>query len=133
MEGKYCYSFDEEYYQGDYFDTPERAAAEALATSDERVFVGQVVEPPSPETYFDLDDFLEHVSCQDAYQIDAAEDWGSCSQKVQEQINATVQQTLRKCFEQHGLMPTFFLVEGSEAWELRDGRPVRSKSITTNC
>lgn len=124
---KYSYSFDEEMFH-DSYDSPEEAATEALANSEEDtvVWVGRNVAPPEPEQYFDIDDLIELVSCQDLYSGDYADGWYSGSREQEKEINEQVRELIRKWFDKHGLRPRFWLVEDVEEWiSGDDGKPVR--------
>lgn len=126
---KYAYSHDEELYHGDY-DTPEEAAIEGLDGADEndRVWVGVKVPPPQPELYFQIEDLIENVSCQDEYGLECAEDWYDGTAVQEKEINAEVSAVIGRWLDKHGLRPKFFLVEETIEWELDGDQPVPAGS-----
>ena len=110
MGRQFAYSRDGESYNG-RFDTFEEAKAEACAAGCR--FVGECVEPPAPEGYFDADDWIEHVSCQDEYSIDAADDWCRPTREQREELNREVQAVMAAWLDRHGFRPTFFLIDNA--------------------
>lgn len=108
MSKQFSYSHNGEEYHG-RFDTFEQAKAEACEMG--ATFVGECVAPPAPESYFDADDWLEHVSCQDEYSIDAAEDWCRPTREQRGELENEVQAVMAAWLDRHGFRPTFFLIE----------------------
>jgi hypothetical protein len=113
--GKFSYSTDGESYYG-RFDTFEEAKHEAI--SEGAKFVGEAIPPPAPEDYFDADDWIEHVSCQDEYSLDCAEDWCRPTKEQLDELNREVRAVMASWLDRHKLRPTFWLIEN--AVRLRD-------------
>jgi hypothetical protein len=121
----YSYSTDKEIYYGDY-GTPEEAADDCLGDGDRtRCWVGVNEPPPSPESYFDIEDLIETVSCQDLYSGDWADNWFRGTKEEKQEINNEVQQVIGAWFDKHGLRPAFHNVANVTEWTLIDGKPTK--------
>lgn len=77
----YSWSHNEEQYFGD-FATVDDALEEAESEGhEETVWVGERDSPTQPEDFWDADNWLEHVSCQDEYSHEVSEDWDSSTKE----------------------------------------------------
>jgi len=113
MEGKFSISTNEEMFIGDYDSREEAIAAgpaEVVDADSERgvFWVGEQVPPMQPEDYWDADDWMEHVACQDAYRGDHAEDWGRCTKEQRDELEMAVRKVMAEWLDHHKLRPDFF-------------------------
>lgn len=109
----YSFSYDEENYQQE-FDSIEDACKEAASCDPEEhacFWVGEVVPPPAPEDFFDVDDWIDRVQDQDEYCGDWADHWCDATKEQLEEANRAVRSALAAWLDRHGLRPTFFNVE----------------------
>lgn len=121
-ERHWSYSTDEESYYGS-FQTPDEAIAEA-ATIQAEFWVGENIRPRQPESYWDVDDWIEQVSCSDEYSSDFAEDWfeGSVAQCLE--LKTEVQHVLSRWLDRHSLRPRFWVVENPVRFTTESGAVV---------
>ncbi len=120
----YAFSVDEEHFSGD-FDTVELACQEAARDPDIGCFfwVGEVTAPPGPEAFFDADLWLEHVSCQDEYSLDCAEDWDQATAVQKEELEEAVRNVMSLWLDRHNLRPGFFMVSQPQKFRVMpDGK-----------
>lgn len=105
---KYSYSTDEEIYHGT-FDTIEQACDEAAGEVNigSNFWVGEQSKP-SPESYWDADDWLEHVSCQDDFAGDWAENWDESTKEQREELQVEVRAVMAAWLKRHNLEPKFW-------------------------
>lgn len=106
---KYSYSTDEETYR-QTFDTIEAACDEAAAEVGVGAFfwVGEIAEPPAAENHFSVDDWIEHVSCQDEFCGEWAEGWDMSTNAQREELEKEVRAVMTAWIERHNLRPTFW-------------------------
>ena len=108
----YCYSHDEETFHGD-FPTYEAAVEAGRSDAGDRpVFVGEAVPPTQPEDWWNAEDWLEHVSVQDEYSGDWAEDWDNSTKEQREELEREVRAVMAAWLDRHDLRPKFFNVSG---------------------
>ena len=115
MSTKYSYSTDEENYHGEY-DSVEAACDGATEEieADENVvgrhfWVGEQVEPPAPESYWEADLWLEHVACQDEYSGDWADGWdGNSTNEQRAELEAEVRAVMANWLDKYDLRPKFW-------------------------
>jgi len=111
-------SSNDERFEYTNFSTKEEAIAEGTKYYDgEPFYVGELVNPPQPEDFFDCRDWLEKVSCQDDYMGEHAEDWDCSTNEQANELNEEVRKILSVWLDRHKLRPTFFNVENSERIE----------------
>lgn len=131
---KYSFSTNEENYEGEY-DTPEDAALECLTGEHEdfpkRCWTGRNVPAPAPESYFYIEDLIDHVSCQDCYIGDHADGWYFGTREQESEINEAVQKLIGEWLDRHSLRPMFYNVTEIQEWVLGDdGKPTRATEAT---
>jgi hypothetical protein len=118
---KFSYSFNQENYHGD-FETREEAIAEAEAEAVHggatRFWTGEQVKPWQPEDIWEAYDWLEDVSCQDEYSIDAAEGWDESTKEQREELEAEVRKVMAAWLDRHDLRPKFWLIENVQEHQL---------------
>lgn len=113
ITGKWGWTRDEESYHG-FFDSPEEAAADGLGAKAGIITVGQYREPTAPEDYIDADLIIEHVTCQDEYCIECAEEALHCSKEQEDELTAALRATFAQWLDKHKLRPTFGIVEKTQ-------------------
>lgn len=123
-EMKYAYSCDGERYHG-CFDSIEDAFDEANCQDGESVWIGMIVRPHAPEAFVDADLVLDHISCQDEYSHECAEDWCMCSDAEKEELTEYLQAVVAGWIRRHKLEPTFFLVQGERQYRRDESGAVR--------
>lgn len=118
----------EDNFQGT-FDTKQDAIEEALANADEgeTIHVGRLCPPIQPEEYWAAEDWLEHVSCQDDYTGDFADDWEESTEWQRQELEREVRAVMAAWLDRHKLRPRHFLVRDTEAFDVIDGRAVERK------
>jgi hypothetical protein len=119
----FSYSFDEEHFHGQ-FETREDAIAEAVSESAElgKWFqVGRCVPPTQPENWWSPSDWLEHVSCQDSYGGDYAEDWDESTAEQREELQREVRAVMAAWLDRHELRPRFYLVDQIQDYVVENG------------
>lgn len=125
----FAISTDEERYEGSY-ETIEDAIEEAAnGYAYETFWVGECVPPPQPETLWRAYDWLEHVSCQDSYGGDYAEDWDDSTVEQMAELENEVQAVMAAWLDRHKLRPRFFLVEDAVKYVVVDGKPVKASDV----
>jgi hypothetical protein len=109
---RYSYSHNEENYYGSYA-TREEAIAEASADLDkgDRFWTALNSPPTQPEAFWQAEDWLEHVSCQDEYGCDWSMDWESSTAEQRAELEAEVRPVMAAWLERHGLRPRFWSAE----------------------
>ncbi len=124
---QYGMSFDKEHYDG-RFASREEAAEEAASLCGEhdttRFWIGEVVPPPQPETYFDIDQVIDHANDQDEYSSEWAEDWFSPTKEQIAEVEASVKAVIGQWFDKHDLRPAFYNIGDSWRYDLINGQPV---------
>lgn len=111
---KYSYSHDDEHFHGEY-DTPEEAFA---MSNEDSAYVGENVAPTQPEDFWRAYDWLEHVSCQDEYSMDAAEGWDDSTKEQLSELETEVRKVMAAWLDRHGLRPKFWIVENVKRYPL---------------
>ena len=107
-ENHYSLSLDGERFSGRY-----ATIEEALKDADSNiVFVGLAVAPPQPETFWAAEDWLEHVSTQDPYCGDWADNWDDSTHQQRAELEDEVRKVLAAWLDRHGLRPRF--------WDVKD-------------
>ncbi|MGC4033657.1 MAG: hypothetical protein QM754_18385 [Tepidisphaeraceae bacterium] len=120
MKTIYSYSTNEEIYSHENFETIEAAchAAAKIVGCGEYIWVGEVVEPSPPESLWHAEHWLEHVSVQDEYGGDHAED-GDCSTDSQRQeLEREVRAVMAAWLDRHDLRPTFHNVTNARKYRV---------------
>lgn len=120
-------STDEEVYHGQYESIEE--AIEDSAKHHEVFFVGECVRPDPPENFWYASDWLEHVSCQDEYAGDYADNWDGSSKEQIEELEAEVRDVMAKWLDRHDLRPKFWLVTDAVRYVVVDGKPVLASEL----
>lgn len=112
---KYSLSWDGETYYGEYETKQE---AEQAGFDDDEYFkergwfwVGECVPPAQPEDLWNAEDWLEHVSCQDEYCAEWAEDWDQSTREQREELEREVRGVMAAWLDRHGLRPRFWNIE----------------------
>lgn len=124
LVGKYAISSDEAQFEGSY-DTLQEALDEAAVGYAYTIFwVGVMRSPVQPETYWDAEDWLEHVSVQDEYGSDWAEGWDASTKEQREELEAEICPILAKWLDKYELRPCFFTVTNVVKYEVEDGKVV---------
>jgi hypothetical protein len=119
-------STNEETYNGK-FETREMAISAALAKvgEGEPFWVGECRSPIPPETYFDIDAWIEQVDCQDDYSPECAEHWFCASKEQIAEVEAEVAKVLGAWLDRHNLRPAFWLIRESEMFRRVDGKAMK--------
>ena len=104
-------STNEESYSGEYLSEME-ALEEAFAHEDDDVvWVGECVPPTQPEDYWNAEDWIEHVACQDEYSGEYAEDWDQSTKEQREELERGVSKVMAAWLDRHNLRPKFFSIK----------------------
>ena len=116
----YAYSTQEDTGYVGGFETREEAVQAAREDGlDSVYYLGEERPPIQPENLFDPEDWLEKVSCQEDYSIEAADGWSDPVTKDQlEELQAEVSLVMAAWLDRHKLRPKFFLVENIEVVNL---------------
>ena len=119
-------SKDGELYRGRY-STKDEAIAEAMGVHGYKSFyVGRCVPPVQPEQHWNAEDWLEHVSCQDEYSCEWADDWDESTRKLREELEVEVRAVMAAWLDRHGLRPKFWMIEDAEEYTVGlNGEAVR--------
>ena len=128
MDGKYAWSIDEENYHGPFVTIGE-AFLDAELSGEEvapRVWIGACYLPTA-EAYVDADLVIEHITCQDEYYIDAAEDWPHATKEQLAELTRELQQTVGAWLDRHKLRERFFLVRDAKRYARVNGQVVEVK------
>jgi hypothetical protein len=136
----YCWSTDEEHYEGEC-----ASIAEALGESDDghefpTVWVGIRMQPTSPEAYFDaafVRAWLCDVGERDDYcpDCDWSEDWDRSTREQREELATAIRATMAEWLTRHDLRPRFFAIRDAHKYELSvspDRRRVLAKRVRRN-
>ena len=120
------YSTDGERFDSEPFATREGAIAEAAASlSEGDIFqVGERESPTPPENWWNTEDWLETVSCQDEYSGDFADDWDESTPAQREELELEVRAAMARWLDKYKLRPKFWLVVKVEDYRIVDGKAV---------
>lgn len=118
-------------FQGS-FSTKQDAIAEALAGADDNstICVGRMVPPNQPEELWHAEDWIEHVSCQDDYCGDWAEDWDGSTDSQRHELEREVRAVMAAWLDRHKLRPRHFMVRDVEDFDVVDGQAVKRERQT---
>lgn len=115
LEEQWAISSDGENYSSISFPTKEEAIREGKALNGNDVFyVGQIVAPTAPEHYFHSEDWLEHVSVQEDYCGEHAEDWDMSTKEQRDELDEEVSKVMAAWLDRHDLRPKFWNIGESE-------------------
>ena len=98
------------------FDQSPRRTAAVVADAVEEAtngyayetfWVGKCVPPPRPEDMWCAEDWLEHVSVQDSYSGEWAEDWDGSTRVQRNELEQEVRSVLAAWLDRHNLRPKF--------------------------
>lgn len=100
-------------YDNLYASTTFQSREEAIAYGLDRYagnpfYVAKCEPPTDPEDYFDADDWIEMVSCQDDYRGDHAEYWDISTPDQREELTLAVRQVMSEWLRRHQLRPEFW-------------------------
>lgn len=118
---EWSFSLDEERYEGQFKSMGDAIFA-ALKEADEGAlfWVGENRPPTQPEEWWEAENWLEHVSCQDEYDSDCADSWDNSTKEQREELEIEVRKILGAWLDRHGLRPGFWIVR--EPTEFRKTR-----------
>lgn len=118
---EFTISADEEHYHG-CFESIEDAIEEASqGCAYETFWVGECEQPRQPELYWNADDWLELVGCQDEYQGEYAEDWDDSTAEDHEELEEEVRKVMAEWLDRKKLRPKFFIVRDATKYIVRNG------------
>jgi hypothetical protein len=122
--GKYAVSGDGDLYSGN-FDTVELAVADAVSERGLSSFwVGVKDSPTQPELYWSALDWIDHVSCQDDYNSDFADEWCEATADELNELETSVRAVMTEWLDKHALRPEHFVVRDPVKYTVEDGIPV---------
>ena len=118
----FAYSTDGESYSGS-FETAAEALSEASAGREDGyiLYVGRCVDPARPEDLWNAEDWLEHVSVQDDYSCDWADDWDRSTKGQRSELEVSVRKVMSDWLDAHGLRPRFYNVFDVVEYVMVDG------------
>lgn len=112
IEGHWAISSDGENYGGSTFPTKEEAIAAGKDLYEGASFyLGQIRKPIPPEHFFSADIWLEHVSVQEDYSGEHAEDWDGSTKEEREELETEVRKVMAAWLDKYDLRPTFWNVD----------------------
>lgn len=115
VAGHWAISLNGENYGSVDFPTKEEAIAEGRALyPGETFYVGQIEAPTPPEDLWRAEDWLEHVSVQDAYCGEHAEDWDDSTEGQRKELEEEVSKVMAAWLDRHDLRPKFWNVVTEE-------------------
>lgn len=108
---RYSYSTNQETYQGD-FDTVEQACDEAAGEVGlhAHFWVGEQSKP-EPESWWNAEDWLEHVSWQEEFSSEWADGWDKSTYEQRKELESLVRPIMAAWLDRHKLRPKFFNIE----------------------
>ncbi len=112
IAGKWGYSHDEETYFGT-FDT-KKEAIRAGRQEGRPLWVGQYIDPISPEKYIDGKDLIEQVLCQNDYCGEWAEGALDCTGTQLAELTMKMRSVFGDWLDKHDLRPRFGLVDNAK-------------------
>jgi len=106
----YGYSLNGENYIG-YFPTRSAAldASQSSGLVYQKTWTCEFEDPPQPETMWAADNWIEHVSIQDEYSGDHAEDWDHSTVDQKELLELAVKKVISDWLDEHDLRPKFHI------------------------
>lgn len=110
----YVFSDDEAYWSScEEFSTLEgcKEAANDYFGCGVDIFIGEKTEPVQPEGCFSAYRWLEDVSDQEDYCIEAAEDWDNSTKEQRLELEKEVSEVMSKWLDKYKLRPKFFIVK----------------------
>jgi hypothetical protein len=118
---RFAYSFNGENYTGGH-TTREDAIAEAKAEADDhtRFYTGRCVPPQQPEDFWNAEDWLDHVSCQDEYGSDWADGWDDSTAAQRAELETEVRAVMAAWLDRHKLRPGFFTIDDEQEHEIEE-------------
>ena len=118
---KYSISTDEERYENIY-DSVDDAVEEATNGYAYEIFwVGEIVEPEQPETFFEARNWLESVSETEDYEGDWAEDWDRSTAMQRDELTRKVREVMAEWLDRHKLRPTHFKITKPQRYVVTAG------------
>lgn len=121
----FALSTNEENYYGNY-ETVESAVQEAIRHEYESFWIGECVKPTPPEDWWEANDWLEHVSCQDEYSGEWAEGWDDSTKPQREELELQVRKVMADWLDKHNLRPSFFSIVNPVKYVVVDGVAVKA-------
>ncbi|MBH0311948.1 hypothetical protein I7E32_16370 [Alcaligenes faecalis] len=124
MSDKWCYSFNEEYFHGE-FDSREEVIKEAIEENKDYNYkykvcqIGKSTEAPTPG--IDVTSLLENIvneAIQDLPDGVGNEYLDNVTKEHAEELEEELNEVLHKWFEKYGYKPTWFVVNDFEEIEL---------------
>lgn len=116
-------SGDSERFDGAY-SSKEEAIAEGRSMYPDRSFwIGRNSPPTQPEDLWEARDWLEHVSVQDDYAGEWAEDWDDSNDEQIAELEAEVRKVMAAWLDRHDLRPRFFNIDQMERISVDEGLP----------
>jgi hypothetical protein len=127
MTDRFAISSNEEIYYGSY-GTIEEAIDDAVNSHEYTVFwVGRCVPATQPEEWWNAEDWLEHVSCQDDYSSEWAEDWDDSTKEQRAELEGAVRKVMADWLDKHNLRPKFYnIVEAVKYIVSIGGKPFKA-------
>ena len=121
----WCTSLNGETYDYPLYDTREQAVEGGTVEYNGNPFwVGMATPPERAENFFDAEDWLENVACQDDYSGDHAEGWDMSTKEQRAELEREVREVMAAWLDRHNLRPTFFNVNNSSLIEPNTSREV---------
>lgn len=106
----FAISTDEENFTGTYGTIEEAIDEAANGYAYEKFWIGECVPPIQPEDLWSAEDWLEHVSVQDDYAGEWAEDWDGSTREQRKELEQTVRKVMAEWLDRHKLRPRHFNV-----------------------
>ena len=107
-------SLDGERYDLPFYASRDEAIAGGRAEHNGEAFwIGLAFAPENAENFFDAEDWLENVACQDEYSGDHAKGWDMSTKEQRSELEKDVRAVMAAWLERHKLRPTFFNVRDS--------------------
>ncbi len=119
----YAFSTNSEHYHCHVLNSFREAIDEALKETGDGDFfyVGEVVKPTPPEDLWSVEDWIEHVSCQDDYSGDFADGWFNATKDQVEELEGFVKAIMTHWLDKHKLRPTHYNIPNSVKYQNIDG------------
>lgn len=115
-EPVYSWSHNEEQYFGDFATIEDALDAAEDEGHEEVVWVGECKPPTQPEVWWNAEDWLEHVSCQDEYGGEHAEDWDGSTKEQREELETEVRKVMAMWLDRHKLRPSFWNIKRAKRY-----------------